>query len=630
MSVSSLPTRRPASSPPLFVEFPLKYRSKEPAVKFKSKDRFDTEGIPNIGRRLDGLVVLDPDVGRMPEGITLATTLLMLEAAFDVPLDRCPRVRTGSGGEHIYMRLPPGAPKLTTRLFPWVDVKSGPGSYVVAPGSTHPNGNKYKIINDVPIEDAPVAPARLMRAIERPPTSGKDYPPGLLNPDRLAIVLQGLDVDEFAEHDRWLELMMACRHACPEGELEFVEWSTSDPAYAHEWDEIAKRWHSVDPFVEGGITSATLCQRLIEAKAVRPDDLAPRRALAIMDFAGLEPEEEPGREAAEAPEKARDAFPLLTVDDLLALSPPEWLLERALPRGSLGVLYGPPKSAKTFLALDVGLSVAAGLPDVHGLRCKSGRVLYVLAEGGASMMRDRVWCWIESHGAVVGDRFVVHPRAVNLADPRAVERLLEHAGLDWNLVVFDTLARCMDGDENSVKDMHAAISGCDDVRERTGAAVLLVHHSGKDQTKGMRGSTALLGAVDAVLKMRPDGARDYVFEVDALRHGEPADDRRLTLRPIGGSAVLVASTAQSDFDPQLPLLEIASSVEDGLPRSAFKRVVAQELGVSESTANRRIAETIPVSRDEAVEAPNGSLVWMERDAASTSPNAWVMRRRPVG
>ena len=202
--------------------------------------------------------------------------------------------------------------------------------------------------------DAPTAPRNLMRMLDRPAVDTEGITPGLLDAERLEIILQGLEVTQFQDHDRWLELMMACWHACPEGETEFVAWSTGDSLYADRAHEIAGRWRSVDPETDGGITTATLYQKLIEARNDRPDDLAPRRALAVMDFAGLEDEGE------DEPDRQRDDFPLLSMDELLKLEPPEWLVERAVPVGSLAVLYGPPKSAKTFLALDMALSVAIG------------------------------------------------------------------------------------------------------------------------------------------------------------------------------------------------------------------------------------------------------------------------------
>lgn len=600
-----------------FTIFPLKHRSKEPACRFKSRDQFETDECENTGVRLDRLLVLDIDVGRLPEGVTLDGAVNTLRG-MGVPVDDCPRVRTGSGGEHIYMRLPTDPPRLAARLLPCVDVKAGRGAYVVAPGSVHPNGEKYERLNSVKLRDAPAVPRNLMRMLDRPAADPEGSTPGLLDAERLEIVLQALDVTQFQDHDRWLELMMACRHACPEGETEFVGWCTGDPLYADRAHEIAGRWRSVDPDSEGGITTATLYQQLIEARNAMPDDLAPRRALAVMDFAGLEDDE------CIEPVERRDDFPLLSMDDLLQMEPPEWLVERAVPVGSLAVLYGPPKSAKTFLALDMALSVATGRDELHGLKLRPGRTLYVLAEGGASMMGDRLRAWLQSRGSSTGENFSLHPRGLNLADNTAIDALLEHAGSDWDLIVVDTLARCMAGDENSVKDMNAAIRGCDMIRERTGGAVLLVHHSGKDRSKGMRGSTALLGAVDSVIQMQPRGGSQFSFDVEELRHGEPGAGAWLSLKSVGASAALTVGTASCDFDPGSALIELAASVESGITRPRFHELVAEELGCGISTARRRTADAIPKGQANAASAADGTRVWRDNDASSSSPNAEVI------
>jgi len=81
---------------PRFVKFPLKHRSKEPACRFTSRDRFELpDDLENAGIRLDGIVVLDTDPKNMPEGMTLDASNALLRA-YGVDLDRHPRVRTGS------------------------------------------------------------------------------------------------------------------------------------------------------------------------------------------------------------------------------------------------------------------------------------------------------------------------------------------------------------------------------------------------------------------------------------------------------------------------------------------------------------------------------------------------------
>ena len=70
-------------------------------------------------------------------------------------------------------------------------------------------------------------------------------------------------------------------------------------------------------------------------------------------------------------------------------------------------------------------------------------------------------------------------------------------------MVFDTLAHCFGGnDENSAEDMGAFIQDCDAIKQRTGATVIVVHHSGKNEEAGARGSSALRGALDVELMVK--------------------------------------------------------------------------------------------------------------------------------
>jgi hypothetical protein len=67
------------------------------------------------------------------------------------------------------------------------------------------------------------------------------------------------------------------------------------------------------------------------------------------------------------------------------------------------------------------------------------------------------------------------------------------------LIIIDTLARNFgEGNESLAQDMSAFVRGCDDLRSGfPGVTVLVVHHPGKDQRRGARGSVALKGAADA-------------------------------------------------------------------------------------------------------------------------------------
>jgi len=84
----------------------------------------------------------------------------------------------------------------------------------------------------------------------------------------------------------------------------------------------------------------------------------------------------------------------------------------------------------------------------------------------------------------------------------AAEAVDSRTGIAVQLIVIDTLARCIgSGDENSAQYMSQFLAACDRIRLSTGATVLIVHHVGKSAQAGARGSSALLGAVDTAIEV---------------------------------------------------------------------------------------------------------------------------------
>jgi hypothetical protein len=105
------------------------------------------------------------------------------------------------------------------------------------------------------------------------------------------------------------------------------------------------------------------------------------------------------------------------------------------------------------------------------------------------------------------------PHALSLLDPSEdVEDLIElirakasEIGEPIQLVIVDTLARAMAGaNENSSEDMTRLVRAGDRIREETGAHLMWIHHSGKDQTKGARGHSSLRAALDTEMEVTAD------------------------------------------------------------------------------------------------------------------------------
>ncbi|RJG45864.1 helicase RepA family protein [Mesorhizobium sp. DCY119] len=267
---------------------------------------------------------------------------------------------------------------------------------------------------------------------------------------------------------------------------------------------------------------------------------------------------------------------LLTFAELENLPDPEWLIEGILQADTLVVLYGPPKSKKTFVALDWANSIATGQPWA-GKPVKAGDVVYIAGEGRKGLPA-RIRSWIESHDGLIPDRLRVHDRPINIAEPSKVKSLAETIrtdGLQPTLIVVDTLARNFgDGDENQAQAMNAFVKGCDALRFAfPGCAVLVVHHSGKDLSKGGRGSTALKGALDTEVKVdsapkMPTGTISCTAQKDA----EEFDPMTFRLKAVGKSAALEWKVAIGwDDIPDQPMKPRAMAKSDSAVLAALDK-----------------------------------------------------------
>lgn len=114
----------------------------------------------------------------------------------------------------------------------------------------------------------------------------------------------------------------------------------------------------------------------------------------------------------------------------------------------------------------------------------------------------------------------------------AAKQIQAECGEKVELIIFDTLARCFGGsDENDARDMGAFIEGCDVIKRETGATVLVVHHSGKDEAKGARGSSAFRAALDAEFNIKREGeAKALVLTCTKMKDSEEHERHAYDLR----------------------------------------------------------------------------------------------------
>ena len=198
-------------------------------------------------------------------------------------------------------------------------------------------------------------------------------------------------------------------------------------------------------------------------------------------------------------------YKLLAADDLLKLPPMEWQIKDVLPSRGIGVVFGPSGSGKSFLVLDMLQSLAFG-SDWFGHTVKKCSVTYVALEGEAGVA-GRIKAYHAWHGSTsLNIRYVV--QSFKLTDAHDLNDLAEaiQAAGTTDVVVLDTLSRATPGlDENDSKSMGLVVNCAKMLQEMLGGLVLLVHHTGKDASKGMRGHSLLYAALDSAIEVRRNG-----------------------------------------------------------------------------------------------------------------------------
>lgn len=334
-------------------------------------------------------------------------------------------------------------------------------------------------------------------APEAPASASSTAPLGL-TPEQLREALDVLPLD--LDYDAWLSTGMALHHETGGSDEGFELWDEKfSPSSKYSSREYGLyKWES---FGRGGQrpTTAHYLLKLATEHGAHIDTAQ----LAADDFDAM-----PEAPASSTPAKQR--FPVIPAAVFADGKPPGWIIKDVLPRADLIVLFGESGSGKTFIALDLAAAIARGI-NWRGYRTTRGRVVYIAAEG-AGGLRTRLKAYAARHGLQLADLdLAVIAAAPNLLlkdDALDVCKSIIAAGRA-DLIVVDTFAQVTPGaNENAAEDVGRALAHCRGIRVATGAPVLLVHHAGKDQSKGARGWSGLKAAADAELEvLRTPGGR---------------------------------------------------------------------------------------------------------------------------
>jgi len=205
-----------------------------------------------------------------------------------------------------------------------------------------------------------------------------------------------------------------------------------------------------------------------------------------------------------------------TVGEILAEPLTTYAIKPLLAHRAVHVLYGDANTGKTFLALDLAAKIATG-GTWQGKRIKPAPTLYIAAEGMGGIGK-RLRALVQQYPGLPSAPMRIIRQPIDLIDDagdllaRAKDLTDDQGAL--GLIVLDTLAQTIGGRDENGADMALYVSRATVLADKTGAPVLIVHHGGKDASRGARGHSALRGNVDAIFKIatQEDGTRTVVAE----------------------------------------------------------------------------------------------------------------------
>ena len=298
---------------------------------------------------------------------------------------------------------------------------------------------------------------------------------------------------------------------------------------------------------------------------------------------------------------------------------PNELVEGLMTIGGMAVLYGDSNSGKTFFALSLAAHIASG-QEFFGRQIDPGLVVYLASESPGSI-RSRMQAIKKEFGCTLENLAMV-PVPLNFyanqGDAQDVIELVKTVeqlkGSPVRLIIGDTLARMSAGaNENSGEDMGPVMARFDAVAQTTGAAMLIIHHNGKDQAKGARGWSGIRAHIDTEIEVvEKDGIRSATITKQRELSGK-GDSIYFQLKIIemgvtkfGKAATTCVAIADESSSTEQPhkrpskhdentrTMERAwfnsgAEIREGKPyisRSALRELLVQD-GISERTAKNK-------------------------------------------
>lgn len=299
-------------------------------------------------------------------------------------------------------------------------------------------------------------------------------------------------------------------------------------------------------------------------------------------------------------------FPFQRFEDMHGAIAKRHIIKGIFARGETSAWIAPPGGMKSALMASAAIAIASG-SDWFGKRNKEACAVVYFALERADLVRRR----IEAHTARSGLRglpIVLVSTTINLMKvetvPRVVATIREVEavyGVPVGLVVFDTFAKLIaagGGDEDKAKDQGAVFANVQRVKNETDVHVALVGHTGKDETRGSRGSNAILGDVDLMVTILGDAVRtatvtkandspegplfsfkSEVHEFGADEDGDPITVNIVSSEQVSNSQVERLTKAPKLTESQEAMLRLLSDAGQAGLSTADWNAKAREIGI---------------------------------------------------
>lgn len=472
-------------------------------------------------------------------------------------------------------------------------------------------GNRLDIVdilgneNTVATLDGPVrelCTRRFARPAAEAHVSGGE--PVGLTPQQIEALMLALDPD--MAHDPWLSVGMGLHHETQgEGFDYWCDWSELGSKFPGR-EVLLQRWSSFGKSHDRTVTIRT---------AMKLAGMAVNGPASADEFEVL----------MDAPTvaEAGHRFQVMHASKFSQGAAPTWVIKDVLPQAELVVLYGASGSGKSFLALDMAAAIARGVPW-RGKKVRKGRVAYIAAEGAGGFRKRLTAYGQHNQFDLAGmDLGVIHaaPNMMQIQDAVDVAKAVKAWG-GADVIIVDTFAQVMPGaNENAGDDVGKALTHCKRIHESTGAMIVLIHHAGKDASKGARGWSGLRAAADAELEVAREAAgrtlrltksKDgedgmvWGFDLEVVKIGVDED-----LDPITSCVVIEAAVPVGGISDR-KLNKNQQVVSDVIQSMLLVQTEGIEVGAVMEEATRRV-----MARDGIEKDPKGNCRTSVRKALNS-------------